>query len=55
MGSELRKLRPTILWRSPSKRKDDNYYFRYDLLNEKLGTVRLKNLINISSNRIKEL
>ena len=37
-----------------SKHKDDNYYFHYDLLNEKLGTVRIENLINISSNRIRE-
>ena len=37
-----------------SKHKNDNYYFHYDLLNEKLGTARLENLINISSNRIKE-
>lgn len=37
-----------------SKHKDDNYYFRYDLLNEKFGTVRIENLINISSNRIRE-
>lgn len=37
-----------------SKHKDDNYYFHYNLLNEKLGTVRIENLINISSNRIRE-
>ena len=66
IGSELRKLRPAILWRSSSnkkmwtaipltsKHKDDNYYFHYDLLDEKLGTARLENLINISSNRIRE-
>ncbi|HCJ31684.1 MAG TPA: hypothetical protein DHV70_02225 [Firmicutes bacterium] len=66
IGSKLRKLRPAILWRSSSnkkmwtvlpltsKHKDDNYYFHYDLLNEKLGTVRIENLINISSNRIRE-
>ena len=66
IGSELRKLRPAILWRSASnkkmwtaipltsKHKDDNYYFHYDLLDEKLGTARLENLINISSNRIRE-
>ena len=34
--------------------KDDNYYFHYDLIDEKLGTARLENLINISSNRIRE-
>lgn len=66
IGSELRKLRPAILWRSASnkkmwtaipltsKHKDDNYYFHYDLIDKKLGTARLENLINISSNRIKE-
>ena len=66
IGSELRKLRPAILWRSASnkkmwtvipltsKHKNDNYYFHYDLLNKKLGTARLENLINISSNRIRE-
>lgn len=37
-----------------SKHKDDNYYFHYDLLNEKLGAIRIENLINISSNRIRE-
>lgn len=66
IGNELRKLRPAILWRSSSnkkmwtaipltsKRKDDNYYFHYDLVDSKLGTARVENLINISSNRIKE-
>ena len=66
IGSELRKLRPAILWRSASnkkmwtaipltsKHKDDNYYFHYDLIDKKLGTARLENLINISSNRIRE-
>lgn len=66
IGSELRKLRPAILWRSAankkmwtaipltSKHKDDNYYFHYDLTDKKLGTAKLENLINISSNRIKE-
>lgn len=66
IGSELRKLRPAILWRSASnkkmwtaipltsKHKDDNYYFHYDLIDAKLGTARLENLINISFNRIRE-
>lgn len=66
IGNELRKLRPAILWRSSSnkkmwtiipltsKHKDDNYYFHYDLESENLGTARIENLINISSNRIKE-
>lgn len=66
IGNELRKLRPAILWRSSSNKKmwtaipstskhnDDNYYFHYDLLDKKLGTARIENLINISANRIKE-
>ena len=66
IGSELRKLRPAILWRSASnkkmwtaipltsKHKDDNYYFHYDLSDEKLGTARVENLINVSVNRIRE-
>ena len=66
VGNELRKLRPAILWRSSSdkkmwtvipltsKRKNDRYYFHYDLTLESLGTARVENLINVSSNRIKE-
>ena len=66
IGNELRKLRPAILWRSSSnkkmwtvipltsKHKEDNYYFHYDLLDKKLGTARVENLINISSKRIRE-
>lgn len=66
VGNELRKLRPVVLWRSSSnkmmwtvipltsKRKGDNYYFHYDLIDQKLGTARVENLINISVNRIKE-
>ena len=37
-----------------SKRKNDKYYFHYDLENKKLGTARIENLINISANRIRE-
>lgn len=37
-----------------SKHKEDNYYFHYDLESENLGVARIENLINISSNRIKE-
>lgn len=66
IGNELRKLRPAILWRSSSnkemwtaipltsKRKGDRYYFHYDMEDTTLGTARIENLINISSNRIKE-
>ena len=66
IGNELRKLRPAILWRSSSdkkmwtiipltsKHKEDNYYFHYDLESKNLGVARIENLINISSNRIRE-
>ena len=66
IGNELRKLRPAILWRSSSnkkmwtaipltsKHKNDNYYFHYDLIDNNLGTARIENLINISTNRIRE-
>jgi len=66
IGNELRKLRPAILWRSSSdkkmwtvipltsKRKGDRYYFHYDMEDINLGTARVENLINISSNRIRE-
>jgi len=37
-----------------TKRKNDNYYFHYDLENKTLGTARIENLINISANRIIE-
>ncbi len=66
IGNELRKLRPAILWRSSSnkrmwtaipltsKHRDDNYYFHYDLIDSKLGTAKIENLINISAKRIRE-
>ena len=64
IGSELRKLRPAILWRTTSdknlltiiplttKRKADNYYFHYDLecLND--GTAKIENMMNLSFKRI---
>lgn len=37
-----------------SKHKEDNYYFHYDLESKNLGVARIENLINISSNRIRE-
>lgn len=67
IGNELRKLRPAILWRSSVNKKmwtiipltskcmNDKYYFHYDLMNKKLGTAKIENLINISVNRIKGL
>ncbi len=64
VGSELRKLRPAILWRSigdknmwtmiplTTKKRSDQYYFHYDLecLNE--GTAKIENIMNLSSKRI---
>lgn len=64
IGSELRKLRPAILWRPTAdkniwtmiplttKRRTDKYYFHYDLecLNE--GTAKIENIMNLSSKRI---
>ena len=37
-----------------SKHRDDNYYFHYDLIDSKLGTAKIENLINISAKRIRE-
>ena len=63
VGSELRKLRPAIMWRCSSdkkmwtviplttKKRNDNYYFHYDLENG-CGTARIENMINISHKRI---
>jgi mRNA-degrading endonuclease toxin of MazEF toxin-antitoxin module len=64
VGSELRKLRPAILWRPTgdkktwtmipltTKKRNDNYYFHYDLecLNE--GSAKLENMMNYSYKRI---
>lgn len=64
VGSELRKLRPVILWRATSdkktwtmiplttKKRNDNYYFHYDLecLNE--GSAKIENMMNYSYKRI---
>lgn len=64
IGSKLRKLRPAILWRATNdkklltmiplttKRKEDSYYFHYDLkcLNE--GTAKIENMMNLSFKRI---
>lgn len=64
VGSEIRKLRPAILWRPAgdkklwtmipltTKRKADKYYFHYDLecLND--GTAKIENMMNLSAKRI---
>ena len=64
VGSELRKLRPAILWRSSkgknlwtmipltTKRRTDKYYFHYDLECLSEGTAKIENLMNLSSKRI---
>ena len=64
VGSELRKLRPAILWRSTSnkslctmiplttKKRSDNYYFHYDLECIPEGSAKIENMMNLSSNRI---
>lgn len=64
VGSELRKLRPAIMWRHSAdnklwaviplttKRREDEYYFHYDLKTLSEGTARVENMINISYKRI---
>lgn len=64
VGSELRKLRPAILWRTTgdnnlctmipltTKRKHDKYYFHYDLECLKEGTAKIENMMNLSPKRI---
>ncbi len=64
VGSELRKLRPAILWRSTkdkklwtmipltTKRRHDAYYFHYDLECLSEGTAKIESMMNLSSKRI---
>ena len=64
IGSELRKLRPAILWRPTSdkklwtmiplttKRRSDKYYFHYDLECLAEGTAKIENMMNLSAKRI---
>ena len=64
VGSELRKLRPAILWRPTgdknlwtmipltTKKRDDKYYFHYDLECIAEGTAKIENMMNLSSKRI---
>ena len=66
MGSELRKLRPAILWRSSSDKKmwtviplstkcfSDKYYFHYDIDCLPFGTAKIESLANFSYKRIRE-
>lgn len=64
IGSELRKLRPAILWRATkdkktwtmipltTKKRADQYYFHYDLECLKEGTAKIENIMNYSYKRI---
>ena len=64
VGSELRKLRPVLLWRPTAdkktwtmiplttKKRNDNYYFHYDLECLKEGSAKIENMINYSYKRI---
>ena len=64
IGSELRKLRPAILWRPTSdkklwtmiplttKKRADKYYFHYDLECLTEGTAKIENMMNLSAKRI---
>lgn len=64
VGSELRKLRPAILWRPTAdkkiwtmiplttKKRNDNYYFHYDLECLKEGSAKIENMMNYSYKRI---
>jgi mRNA-degrading endonuclease toxin of MazEF toxin-antitoxin module len=64
VGSELRKLRPVILWRSTSdnktwtmiplttKKRSDKYYFHYDLECLAEGSAKIENMMNYSYKRI---
>ena len=66
VGSELRKLRPAILWRSSSDKKmwtviplsskcyNDKYYFHCDIHNLPYSTAKLESMANFSYKRIKE-
>ena len=66
IGSELRKLRPAILWRSSSDKKmwtviplstkcfNDKYYFHYDITNLPYSTAKIESMANFSHKRIQE-
>lgn len=64
VGSELRKLRPAILWRPSgdkktwtmipltTKKRNDEYYFHYDLECLREGTAKIESMMNYSYKRI---
>ncbi len=66
VGSEIRKLRPAILWRSSSDKKmwtiiplsskcfNDQYYFHCDISSLPCSTAKIESIANFSYKRIKE-
>lgn len=64
VGSELRKIRPAILWRSSgdkkmwtviplsTKCKKDSYYFHYDMTSISDSSAKIESLCNLSVKRI---
>ena len=66
IGSEIRKLRPAILWRSSSDKKmwtviplsskcfNDKYYFHCDIHSLPCSTAKLESMANFSYKRIRE-
>lgn len=64
VGSELRKLRPAILWKHTgdknlwtmipltTKKRKDKYYFHCDLECLAEGTAKIENMMNLSPKRI---
>ena len=66
IGSELRKLRPAILWRSSADKKmwtviplsskcfNDKYYFHCDITGLSCSTAKLESMSNFSYKRIRE-
>lgn len=65
VGSEIRKIRPAILWRSTKDQKiwtiipvstkcmGDKYYFHYDI-KETNSTAKIESMMNLSEKRILE-
>lgn len=66
IGSELRKLRPAILWRSSADKKmwtiiplstkcfSDDYYFHCDITSIPNSTAKIESIMNYSNKRIRE-
>ena len=66
IGSELRKLRPAILWRSSADKKmwtviplsskcyNDKYYFHCDIKGLPCSTAKIESMANFSYKRLRE-